>query len=255
MQPLIIAKYTLIEGYKRSLILLFLVGVVVCFAVAAYTASLALVEKQATLAAFYAAGARMMAALVSGVYLILTETRNLERENALIWLGLPVNRSHYLLQKLLAYTVYIGLVVLVVVIPLFWMGTAPHIVFRWAAGLCLELLVVISLSLLLCCLFRQALVSLFIFVLVYLFARSALEFYIHSSNIIESGDSPFELALAWFVKLTTFLVPKLEQFVNAGWILHGKVLNADWSQVWQQAAVFSVLLILIAFERLQKRGF
>ena len=66
----------------------------------------------------------MMAALVSGVYLILTETRNLESENAFIWLGLPVNRSHYLLQKLLAYAVYISLAVLLVAIPLFWTGTA-----------------------------------------------------------------------------------------------------------------------------------
>lgn len=254
-QLLIIAKYTLIEAYRRSFILLFLIGIMACVALAAYAASLALADKQATLAAFYAAAVRMMGVMVTGVYLILTEIRNLESGNAFIWLGLPISRLQYLLEKLLAYSVLVSVLVLFIALPLFWMGTESAVILRWLLGFYFELLIVVALSLLLSCLFRQALISLFAFMPVYLFARSALEFYHYSSNIITSGGGGFEPALAWFIKLSTFLVPKLELFASAGWILHNETPGASLSLVWPQALLFFALLIVIALDRLNRRGF
>ncbi|MBN1378698.1 MAG: hypothetical protein JXA04_05640 [Gammaproteobacteria bacterium] len=255
MQRLIIAKYTLLEAHKRSLIVLFLLGIVVCVAIAAYAASLSMVDKQATLAAFYAATVRLAMVAVLNVYLILMETRNLEQENTFVWLGLPVSRMHYLLQKILAYSILATGLALLVSLPLWWAGTDMQIVLRWTLGFYLELLVTVSISILFACLFRQALISLSAFAAVYLFARSALEFYQHSSNIIDRGGSGIEIVLAWLVKLCTFLVPKFEQFASASWILHQRIFDTDLLSILPQALLFFGLLTLIALDRLCRRGF
>jgi hypothetical protein len=254
MQRLIIAKYTLLEALKRSLIVLFLSGIVSCLAIAVYAGSLAMMDKQAILAAFYGASVRLMSVAVLGTYLILVETRNLEQENAFIWLGLPVSRSLYLLQKVLAYILLATIFTLLVAFPLLWAGTEPAVVWRWATGLYLELLVIVSLATLLSNLFRQTLVSLSALAVIYLFARSALEFFHHSTNIIEQGAGGFELVMAWVVKICTFLVPKLEQFASSSWLLHPDA-RADWQMIFPQAIIFCALLILIALDRLRRRGF
>jgi hypothetical protein len=254
MQRLIIAKYTLIEAHKRRLIVLFLSGVIFCLAMAAYAGSLAMMDKQAILAAFYGAAVRFMSVALVGIYLILIEIRNLEQENVFVWLGLPVSRAHYLMQKVLAYFLLTTVFTLFVALPLLWIGPDLPAVWRWIAGFYLELLVMVLLSLLLACLFRQPFISLSAFAAIYLFARSALEIFQHSRNIIEQGTDGFELVAAWLVKMCTYLVPKLEQFASASWLLHAEN-QADFAVVFPQALLFGLLLFLIALERLHKRGF
>lgn len=255
MQRLIIAKYTLIEAHKRSLIALFLLGMGFCLALAAYGASLAMMQKQATLAAFYGASVRFMCVVLLGGYVILTETRNLEQENAFIWLGLPISRHSYLLQKIFTYTLLAASSVVLISLPLFWAGVEPAVTVRWCLGLYCELLVVISIAVLFSCLFRQPLISLSAFAAVYLFARSALGFYHHSNNIISGGNGSAGAVMAWVVKLCTYLVPKLELFATSSWLLHREVAQANWTSLLVQTLLFSMLLLVIALERLRARAF
>lgn len=253
MHQLLIAKYTLIELIKKRLIYLHVLGVLFCCSIAGYAAGLVLTDKQATMAAFYSFLVRLFTVAVLSAYIILTEMRGLEPDNAQNWLSLSLSRRRYLLEKLLAYAGLAIFFAVLAAVPLLWIASAP--LWQWLLGLLCELVIVLSLALLLSILFRQPIVGLTVFAVIYLFSRGSAEFFRHSSNVLANSNSIFEQAIAWFVKTSTYLVPKLEWFAPADWFLHSEFIVPHWGSVLTQTLVYSVLLLLIALERLLRREF
>jgi hypothetical protein len=255
MPAWIVAKYTLVEAHKRSLIYLFLAGVLVSFALAAYAASLAMSEKQATLAAFYSFFVRLCAVALAAGYLILTEMRTLERENIHLWLGLPIGRMRYLLEKSAAYGLLMAGFALLACLPLLWAGPGAGLSLMWGASLFCELLIAVALALLLSLVFRQALPALSIFAVIYLFARGAAELYRHSSNLIAGPADAAERLIAWAVKLITYLVPHLENFAAAEWLLYPGEYGPRWEAILLQTGLYGGLLLVLALERIRRKAF
>lgn len=255
MSGTVILKYTLIEAYNRRLLLLYLLGVIISLAMAAYAAGLALTDKPATMAAFYGFTVRMVTVAILGFYIILIEARILERDNALVWLGLPLSRLRYLLEKSLAYALITLVLVVVACLPLAWVGIKPGVIFAWGGSLYCELSMMAFLCLLLAILFRQPLTALASLSAIYLFARGSAEFYRHSTNILQDSSGLIESVIAFVVRTITYVVPKLELFAASAWLLHQEMAQPQWLPILLQTLVFCLLLLLLAFDRLQRRPF
>jgi hypothetical protein len=60
--------------------------------------------------------------------------------------------------------------------------------------------------------------------------------------------------MAWSLKLITFLVPKLEEFAGASWLLHDTAPAITLQNVTITAA-YVLLLAVIAAERIHSRTF
>lgn len=254
MQTCVIAKYTLIEAFKRSLILLFVLAVPVCLAAGSYAAGLSMVDKQATLAAFYGVFIRIAAVFMLGAYLILTESRALESGNVFISLGLPLTRTRYLLEKWLAYSVLALCLVILSIIPLLLTQISPAVIWAWAVSLYCELLIVIAAALLLSLVFSQTLIPLLLFGVFYLFARASGEFLVYSNNLIEGPAAAYEVWMAWLLKLCTYLVPKLDRFAVTEWLFYNTP-DIDWMPVLLQTGAFVVLVLALSVERLLRKVF
>lgn len=255
MQNGIVAKYTLIEACKRSLVYLYPAAVMLSIALGGYVAGLAISDRQAVLAGFYGFFIRLAAAAITGGYVILTEIRALERDNITLWLALPIGRLRYTLEKTLAYAGLAAVVALAVTAPLPVLGVPVAAAVMWGLSLLLELLVVVILALLLSFVFRHPLTALAAFAAVYLFARSAAGFYRHAAGIIAGPSGPVETALAWVLKLTTYLVPRLEHFAAAGWLMYPGEQEPRWMAILPQAGLYSALLLALALERMRQRQF
>lgn len=255
MQAWVTAKYTLIEAYKRRFILLYLVAVLLCVAIASYTSSLALTQKLATFAAFYGFAIRIVSVVVLGIYLLLSESKALDKANVFMALGLPLSRAHYLASKLLAYAILLLLMLMLAAIPLLWTAVSLPTLFIWAGTLGLELLIIVAVALMLTMMFAQPMISISLLAVFYFFARSSAEFIRHSNNLLAAPGNSLDVLLAWTVKVSSLLVPKLEQFAAASWLLYDDTQALQTISVLTQSAVYLLLLLLIAFERLRAKAF
>jgi hypothetical protein len=251
----VIAKYTLVEAYKRRLILLFCLTLVTSLAVGGYAAGLVMVSKQNTLAAFYGFCVRIVSVVLLGGYIILNESRALESDRASFHLALPIHRARYLAEKWLAYLVISFGMALAASLPLAAMPVSTVTLLSWTLALYCELLIVVSVALMLSVIFAQPLVSLLVFGAFYLFARGSGEFARHSDNILDSHAGALDTLMAWTVKISTLAVPTLEQFAPTVLLLHDTVASMTWAAVLSQTFLFIALLSAVSADRLLRKRF
>src|SRR5688572_5280157 len=102
-KPFVIVKYTLVEAGKRRFILLYAIAILLSIAISVYAASLSMLEKLQTMAAFYAFFIRLFSAGLMGAWVIMTEVKALDQTNAPLFFALPVNRLQYLVSRLCGY--------------------------------------------------------------------------------------------------------------------------------------------------------
>ena len=245
MQRYALAKYTLIEAWKRRLIYLYTAAMLLCLLLATYGASLVMTDKAAVLAMFYGFLVRLLLALMTAGYVILTEMQHI----------IPPSRVRYLAQKALAYGALVAALVLISALPLLPMHIGGSVMASWIATLLFELMIVVALALMLCVLCRQPLTALSLFVAIYLFARSSGSLFRQSGDLLTDAAGWYERGPALIVHLATWLVPRLEQFASAEWLLHPNSAAPDWTTLVLQTLLYIAVLLLIALERLQRRTF
>ncbi|HEX7028777.1 MAG TPA: hypothetical protein VF268_16160 [Gammaproteobacteria bacterium] len=251
----IVAKYTLVEAYKRRFILLFCLTLITSLAVGGYAAGLAVVSKQYTLAAFYGFCARIAAVTLLAGYIILNESRALESDRASLAFGLPIHRAQYLAAKWLAYLAVALVMALLAALPLTIMPVSAANLLSWTLSLYCELLIVISVSLMLSLIFTQPLLSLLVFGVFYLFARGSGEFARHSGHILDTHPGGLDTLMAWTVKAATLIVPTLGEFAPAVLLLHEHPAETAWLPLLTQTLLFTALLLAVSAERLLRKQF
>ncbi|HEY3487618.1 MAG TPA: hypothetical protein VGL10_06090 [Gammaproteobacteria bacterium] len=253
--PFVIVKYTLIEARKRRFILLFAAAILLSIAVSVYAASLSMLEKQQTMAAFYGFFMRLFSVGLIATWVITAETKALDQANAPLFFSLPVNRIQYLLARLCGYSGIILIMQLAIMAPLLYLPVSPATLLIWGWSSVCELLIVIMVSLILVLIFSQPVACLFLVTVFYLFARCSGEFWRHSDTLLTVQSSTSEWILAWSLKLISYLVPRLEEFAVAGWLLRDAAPTADLWNVTGETAIYTILLLAIAVERINKRVF
>lgn len=250
----VVAKYTLVEAYKRRLILLFGLTLITSLAVGGYAAGLAVVTKQNTLAAFYGFCVRIGAALILSGYVILNESKALESDRAFISLGLPIPRVRYLAEKWAAYSVIALGVALLAGLPLTVMPLSAATALAWTITLYCELVIVVTVALMLSVIFTQPLLSLSVFGAFYLFARGSGEFARHSAYILDGGAGGPDAWMAWIVKAATMVVPALERFAPTTPLLYDAP-GVDWMPVLLQTILYTALLLAVSADYLRRKRF
>ncbi|HEX5054996.1 MAG TPA: hypothetical protein VFX02_00715 [Gammaproteobacteria bacterium] len=254
-KPFVIVKYTLIEAVSRRFVLLFAAAILLSIVISLYAASLSMLEKQQTLAAFYGFSMRLFSAGLFAAWVITAEARSLDQANAPLFLALPVSRVQYLLARLCGYALIAVIAQLAITLPLLVLPISSGTVLAWALSSVCELLIVIMLAMTLVLIFSQSVVCLFLFTVIYLFARSSGEFWRHSNTILNGGGGLEQKIIAWPLKLITYLVPRLEEYAGAYWLLRDTVPPMSLRNVTLETAVYVLLLLAIAVERIRKRAF
>jgi hypothetical protein len=254
-KPFVIVKYTLIEAAKRRFVPLFAAAILLSIAISLYAASLSMLEKQQTLAAFYGFSIRLFSVGLLAAWVIMTEARALDQANAPLFLALPVSRIQYLLARLCGYALIAVMAQLAIILPLLALPVSTGTVLAWTLSSACELLIVVMLAMMLVLIFSQPVVCLFLFTVIYLFARSSGEFLRHSTAILNGTAGLEQKIIAWPLKLITYLVPRLEEFAGATWLLHDSVPAMSLRNMTLETVVYVLLLLAIAVERIRRRPF
>jgi hypothetical protein len=251
----IVVKYTLIEASRRRFVLLYATAILLSIVISLYAASLSMLEKQQTMAAFYGFSVRLFGAGLVAAWVIMTEARSLDQAHSPLFFSLPLGRTQYLLARLCGYAAVAAVAQLAVTLPLLALPVSTPTVLAWAASAGCELLIVVMLALTLVLIFPQPVACLFLFAVIYLFARCSGEFWRHSDALLSGQAALGEQIIAWPLKLITYLVPRLEDFAGASWLLRDAVPDMTLRNVTLETAIYVALLLAIAVERIRRRVF
>lgn len=247
----LIVKYTLVEAYKKNFFALFLFLFIACIGIAYYAKSISITESNSTFIYFYNASIRLVSVFILAWQCILFQNQLVEKARLQLQLSLPIHRTYYCLFYLIAYLVLASLLAVIAILPLLMAANFEYI-FYWLITFLLELYIVTAIAFCLSYIFKQAITSLSIFTLIYIFARNAEEFTRHAENVLPMSSSIFETISLWLIVLISYLVPNLEAYANS------TLLEEDTSMqiilyLLLQSLVYIGVLFFVANNELKKR--
>jgi ABC-type transport system involved in multi-copper enzyme maturation permease subunit len=236
-----IARYTLLEALRTRLPLLVLVVLLALLAASFFVESIAVTEGARFQTGFYAAGARLAAVFIVGIYVIVSITREFNDKGIDVALALDLPRSHYILGKLAGFAALAALVAIVVSLPLTWLS-APQAALQWAASLGVELAIVVALALFCIVTFGQITPAASFVLAFYLLARALTAIRLISANPIAGDETFSHEAMRFMIETLALVMPALDAWTQTAWLVNG---HAPWIVMLQlvgQGALYIVLL-------------
>jgi Cu-processing system permease protein len=248
------AHYTLLEALRTRFPVLVLVAVGVLLLASFFVESIAVTEGARFQAAFYAAGMRLAAVFVAGLYVLVSIAREFNDKGFDILLALDLPRAHYVLGKLAGFLALAVLIAAVVSLPLVWFAP-PGAVLQWAVSLALELAIVVALALF-CMLAFSQLVPAASFVLAfYLLARSISAIRLMGAHPLTGADSLSHQVISGTVEALALVIPAFDAWTQTAWLVDQPAEWASLLQIGGDGVVYVLLLTGAAMFDLYRKSF
>lgn len=249
-----VAADTVREALRGRLPWLLLVLALGGAVLAGFIGALALTDTRATQAALLAALLRVAGAVIVAVFTVASIVREAHDKQAEMLLALPAGRAGWLLGRLAGFALLAVLVALPAGLLAAWFA-APAQAALWTLGLLCELWIVATFAAF-CALgltpeSGQAAAPLCATLAFYVLARVAgiLQALAHDAGA--SGQRLVSLG----ADAVAFLLPRLDTFARAEWLLYGSGGAADAAAMLGQTAVYLALLAAASLVDLQRREF
>ena len=237
-----IARYTLIEALRTRLPLLVFIVLFVLLAASFFVESISVTEGARMQAGFYAAGARLAAAFIAGIYVLVSITRELNEKGVDVALALDLPRSHYILGKLAGFVAMAVLLALAASVPLAWLAP-PQAVLQWAASLSMELAIVVALALFCIVTFSQLTPAASFVLAFYLLARALTAIRLISASPIAGANSLSNEVMHFVIEALALVIPALDTWTQTAWLVNG---HTQWTVMLQLAGQSTLYVALLA---------
>jgi ABC-type transport system involved in multi-copper enzyme maturation permease subunit len=249
-----IARYTLLEALRTRLPVLVFIVLLALLAASFFVESISVVEGARLQTGFYAAGARLAAAFIVGICVLVSITRELNEKGLDMALALDLPRSHYILGKLAGFIAMAALVAIAASLPLVWLAE-PQAALQWAASLGLELAIVAALALFCIVTFNQLTPAASFVLAFYLLARALTAIRLMGANPIAGAETFSHEIMQYLVEALALVMPALDAWTQTAWLVNG---HAPWTVMLQlagQSALYIVLLAAATMFDFQRRNF
>ncbi len=238
---LVIARYTYLEAIRNRLFMLALTGLVCAFGLSEFVSELAITESREFVASIIASLLRFFCVFVIGLFVITSIVREYNDKGFDYILALPYPRRVYYFGKLIGYTLLSVVVVLSVsVILLFYSDLVP--VIYWCLSLVLELLIVVSLSLLFVFTFRRVTQAFSGVVAFYLLARGMETIQLISDSPLLKTNTLSQDFINSLLDLIALVLPRLDLFARTEWLIYAAPDLSALSTNLVQTLVYVILL-------------
>jgi len=248
------ARYTLLEALRTRFAVLVVIAVALMLLASFFVESIAVTEGARFQTAFYAAGVRLAAVFIAGLYVLVSIAREFNDKGFDILLALDLPRAHYVLGKLAGFAALALLIAAVASLPLLWLAPAGAVA-QWAISLALELTIVVALALF-CMLTFSQLVPAASFVLAfYLLARSITAIRLIGAHPIAGADTLSHHVIRGVVEALAFVVPAFDRWTQTAWLVNDA---ASWNALLQlggQTVVYVLLLTGAGMFDLYRKNF
>lgn len=242
---LAIARITALEAMRSRFAWLIAGYTIAGWALALFAGELAVTEARGFRSGLLGAWLRSCAVFAVSLFVITGMVREIQDKGLELALSMPVARGAYCAGKLAGFAGVSLLPALACAPALVWFAP-PAQVALWAASLGLELLVVVSMSLLCAFTFSQAAWALSTTAGFYVLSRAmgALQLMAHGSPVDEASASRW--IVGTLVDALAFVLPDMGRFTESDWLVYGDGTLADLGVVATQALVCVALLCAAA---------
>ena len=217
-----------------------------------FTAHVAITESREIAGGLLSTWLRLCTVFVVALFVVTSMVRDLNDKGTELVLALALPRSAYLAGRLAGY----GLVALVsaaACTALMAVFADPAQVALWGATLAFELLLVAALSLL--CLLTLSHVTLGMSAVMgfYLLSRTMDAIRLIGESPLVGGDAASQVAMSTILDAIALLLPDLDRFARAEWLIHGGGGLPDLGLAAVQTLIYLVLLSAAALFDLQRK--
>ena len=249
-----IARYTLLEALRTRLAALVLVMLAVLLAASYFILSISIIEGTRFQAGFYAAGARFACVFTTGLYVLVSVTREFDDKGFDVLLALDLPRSHYVLGKLAGFLGILALIALAAALPLALLAP-PVAALQWMLSLAFELAVVAALALFCVLTFSQLTLAASFVLAFYLLARSLTAIRLMSASPIAGTDSfAYEMARLLTEGLA-LVIPAFDGWTRTAWLVNEAAPWAALLQLAGEGALYVALLAAAAMFDFYRKNF
>ena len=248
-----IARYTLLEAARTRLPLLVAVALLALLGASFFVEAISVTEGARIQTAFYAAGARLAAVFIAGVFVLVSVTRELDDKGMDVLLALDLPRSHYILGKLGGFTAIAVLVAVAAALPLAWLAGAPAL--QWMLSLGLELAIIVALALFCVVTFSQLMPAASFILAFYLLARALTAIRLMGAHPLIDADTASHQVIRFIVEALALVMPALDAWTQTAWLVNEP---ASWSALTQlagQSVLYVSLLTAAAMFDFHRKNF
>ena len=238
---LAIARLSFIEAARGRFAWLVAGFLLAGLTLALFAGELAITESQGFRSGILGAWLRSCAVFTISLAAVASVVRELDDKGLELLVSLPVPRAAYFAGKLVGFSGIASASALACALALTAFAP-PAQVAIWAASLFLELLVVVSISLLCVITFAQVTQAMSVCLAFYLLSRAmaAIQLMVHEP--VGAPETAARQFARMFVDSLAFLVPDLDRFTRSDWLIHGTGTVADLGFAATQSAVYVALL-------------
>lgn len=246
-------SFTWLEIRRARLWWFALALVVIGCGVAEFGASIAITESAQYRLVLYAAGMRLAAVFVMALLVSTSILREIDDHVVELILARPVSRGDWFIGKLLGYITAAICLAALVSLPL--LLQAPMAGLAWCYSLILELIIVVAATLAFAMTLRQITVALSVVAGFYLLSRGIAGLVLISTGPTIDRSLISIRFIAWLVDLLAYVLPDLDRFTNAAWLVDAMPSAADLGLLTVHTAVYASVLVGIGLFDLHRRNF
>ena len=221
-------------------------------ALSALTAEVAITESREIARGLLGAWLRLASVFVVALFVSSSVVRDFNDKGMELVLALPVPRSAWLAGRLAGYAV-VALVCAAAATALLLAFVPPGQALLWGATLACELLLVSVLAVLCVLTLHQVTLALSAVLGFYLLSRVMDALVLIGSNPLVTGEQAQTPWLTRILEVIAFLLPDLDRFARAQWLIDGSATAADLGHALVQTGIYLTLLGGAALFDLQRK--
>lgn len=249
-----IILHTIFSARRDRFIFGLLIGMIMAVLISSFLGGTALVESEEMRVIYAATSCRFIIMIGLMVFISFHIKRLFENKEMDVFLSRVPARSSIILSLVTAF-VLISFVIIAqatVILMLVYMQNILNILY-WGLTLCLEALIVVSMSVFFSVVIRSATLGLLISFAGYLLSRVIGNFvaYIDISGFHFSFNGIIEAIL----KIASIVIPRLDLFGKTGVIVYSDYNLSSFSVLIAQAAIYSVFIISCAIFDMRTKEF
>ena len=236
-----IAKFTCIEVMRNRLLWSLFMGVLLVLGLILFAGQLAITEQASLQVSMMAAILRVGSVLFVALIVITSMLREQQDKQLELVLSLPIKRSSYFMGKWLGFSWVSVIVAVVISLPLYLFGDFLGVM-AWSLSLVLELLLVMTVSLLFQFTFNQVPGAMLGVIGFYALSRSVTALQLISDNPIVLSEDLSQVVMGKVIDGLGYLLPHLDQFTQSRWLIEGMVDPGILYHIMLQSIIYIVLL-------------
>lgn len=249
-----IARYSLLEAVRSHIFLLVVPGVIILFGISQFVGELAVTESRGIQAAITAYIIRVLAVIITCLFIVLSCLREFNEKTVDIIFALPVPRYVYYLGKLFGFLGLVFIVAVLFSLPLFLYADMMPVAY-WSISLVCELFIMTSLSLLFLLTLGNATVTLSLVFAFYVLSRTINTIQLIAASPVIEATSFSQHLISGIIDVIAFLLPDFSRFAQTEWLMTGSVDINEIIFVFLQTTVYVVLLSAAALFDLYRKEF